>query len=971
MRILSSLLVLTISLSSFGQVQIGSDIDGEAAGDYSGGVSLSDDGTIMAIGAPRNDGNGTWSGHVRVYEYASGAWSQLGADIDGDTAYDFSGSSVSLSDDGTILAIGAAGNNGNGYNSGHVRVYEYASGAWSQLGADIDGEAAGDFSGSSVSLSDDGTILAIGAAGNTNANGYGAGHVRVYGYSSGSWLKLGADIDGEYASDISGSAVSLSADGTIVAIGASFNDGFAFEAGHVRVYGYSSGAWAQIGADIDGEAMGDRSGGSVSLSDDGTIVAIGAPVNTNGNGWQTGHVRVYELDSNSTWTQLGADIDGEATYDKFGTSVSLSDDGTILAIGANHNDGTPYKQWVGHVRVYGLSNGSWLQLGADIDGEATYDYSGSAVSLSDAGTVVAIGAPENDGNGTDAGHVRVYYSYTPTYSNGNLGLCPGDSLQLSMPNLAGRSYLWNTGDTTNSIDIYQGGNYSVIISTAGGWVDTLHTIANEHPAAITTVTSSGSLDFCSYSSVTLTAASGQSYLWSTGDTTQSITTTQAGSYYATITTTNGCVDTTATYTTTVFADPDTSVVASGALAICSGDSVTLTAAAGQSYLWSNGDTLQSITLDSAGSYYATVTTTNGCYDTTATYTTTVLPLPSPIIIAPQLEVCPGQTVTLSTQTSYTSYLWGGGVSGTQDSLVVGAGTFWLTVSDTSGCSGTDTITITELAPYTTQPEVCIVTNDSVSGLNKVIWERFSKQFTEYYNVYREGTIGYTNIGSRGVNQLSEFTDTMANPGLQPYKYYVTIVDSCGNEHGSSVTEHSTIHLQSNIGTSGEVNLLWTSYSGRTPLYYRIYRKAASDSVFTKIDSANLANNTYTDFNPPSGFTKYQIAAVMGSGCNSSNKTGVTTSLSNASSQNTVSLREDVMGVFAISPNPNNGYFRIEVDQRHIGSTYRIIDFLGRTIEVGTITKLSQDFDLSDKPKGVYRVQVSNEKASKTLNVVIQ
>jgi len=900
MRLLNSLLVLTMSLSLFAQVQIGVDIDGEAAYDRSGNsVSFSGDGTIVAIGARVNSGNGSNSGHVRVYGYSSGSWSQLGSDIDGEAAGDYSGTSVSLSDDGTIVAIGAPSNDGNGTNSGHVRVYGYSSGSWSQLGADIDGETAGDNSGYSVSLSNDGTKLAIGAL-NNDGTASDAGHVRVYGYSNSSWSQLGSDIDGEAAYDLSGTSVSLSDDGTIVAIGAVANDGTASDAGHVRVYGYSNSSWSQLGSDIDGEAAGDHSGTSVSLSDDGTIVAIGAIFN-DGNGSNSGHVRVYGYSSGS-WSQLGSDIDGEAFQNYSGESVSLSGDGTIVAIGAKHNSGNGSNS--GHVRLYRHSGGSWSQLGADVDGEAAGDFSGVSVSLSDDGTIVAVGAHYNAGNGTPAlsqsGHVRVYhYISVTTFSNGTGSFCPGDTIQASVPNFSGQSYLWNTGDTTNSIDIYQGGNYSVIISATGGWTDTAYIVATEFSAAITTITSSGPLGLGCNGSVTLTAAAGQSYLWSTGDTTQSITTTQAGSYYA------------------------------------------------------------------------IVTTADGCADTTATYTTTVTPLPNPIIVATQLEVCPGQTVTLSTSTSHTSYLWGGGASGTQDSLIVGAGTFWLTIFNASGCSSTDTITITEFSPYTTQPEVCIVTNDPISGFNQVIWERSSKQGAELYNVYREGAVGYTNIGSRGVNQLSELTDSSANPGLQPYKYYVALVDSCGNEHGSSVTQHSTIHLQSNIGTSGEVNLFWSSYSGRTPLYYRIYRKAVSDTVFTIIDSVNLSNNTYTDFNPPSGFTKYQIAAVMGSGCNSSNKTGVTTSLSNASTQNTVSLREDVMGVFAISPNPNNGYFRIEVDQRHVGSTYRIVDFSGRTIETGTITKPSQDFDLSDKPKGLYRVQVSNEKASKTLNVVIQ
>ena len=105
---------------------------------------MSSDGTIVAIGAPYNDGNGSNSGHVRVYEYSGSSWSQLGADINGEAAGDYSGYSVSLSSDGTIVAIGAYGNDGNGSNSGHVRVYSTWNGSWTQLGADINGEAAYD-----------------------------------------------------------------------------------------------------------------------------------------------------------------------------------------------------------------------------------------------------------------------------------------------------------------------------------------------------------------------------------------------------------------------------------------------------------------------------------------------------------------------------------------------------------------------------------------------------------------------------------------------------------------------------------------------------------------------------------------------------------------------------------------------------------------------------------------------------------
>ncbi len=104
----------------------------------------------MAIGAKLNDGNGTDAGHVRVYENVSGTWTQMGSDIDGEAAGDQSGGSVSLSSDGSTVAIGGRLNNGNGTDAGHVRIYKSLSGTWTQMGSDIDGEAAGDYSGRSA-----------------------------------------------------------------------------------------------------------------------------------------------------------------------------------------------------------------------------------------------------------------------------------------------------------------------------------------------------------------------------------------------------------------------------------------------------------------------------------------------------------------------------------------------------------------------------------------------------------------------------------------------------------------------------------------------------------------------------------------------------------------------------------------------------------------------------------------------------
>ncbi|CAK0877329.1 unnamed protein product [Prorocentrum cordatum] len=110
--------------------------------------------------------------------------------------------------------------------------------------------------------------------------------------------------------------------------------------------------------------------------------------------------------------QLGQDIDGEASYDYSGWSVSLSSDGSRVAIGASYNGGAGYRS--GHVRVFGLSGNTWSQLGQDIDGEASGDRSGGSVSLSSDGSRVAIGAYFNDGAGSSSGHVRVFGIEAPT-----------------------------------------------------------------------------------------------------------------------------------------------------------------------------------------------------------------------------------------------------------------------------------------------------------------------------------------------------------------------------------------------------------------------------------------------------------------------------------------------------------------------------------------------------------------------------
>ena len=409
--LLTYILICLCSNMGFSQwTQVGNDIDGEASSDQSGiSVSLSSNGDRIAIGAKGNNGTGFFSGHVRVYELMEGNWVQLGQDINGENEFDQFGSSVSLSGDGNRVAIGGPFSDDGGY----VQLYELTEGAWIQLGNDIDSVDENDWFGETVSLSSNGSRVAVGAR-LSDEGGILSGNVRVYELQSGIWTQIGSSIDGAAPFDQLSKA-SLSCDGNRIAVGAPANDEGGPNAGHVRVYEFFAGNWVQLGENILGETRSDQFGISVSLSCNGEIVAIGGDQN-DGSANDAGHVRVFEFTEGS-WTQLGSDIDGEAAGDNSGFSLSLTSEGNKIIIGAKRNDGRGFSS--GHARIYELIQDTWTQLGDDIDGEAMRDESGTSVSFSSFGNRVAIGAPLNSDGGSGAGHVRVF------------GMCP--DLSISAP----------------------------------------------------------------------------------------------------------------------------------------------------------------------------------------------------------------------------------------------------------------------------------------------------------------------------------------------------------------------------------------------------------------------------------------------------------------------------------------------------------------------------------------------------------
>lgn len=376
------LFLLLVPFLGFSQVQIGQDIVGKNIGDLSGdALSISSDGNIIAIGSQLNSDNGHYSGHVRVFENILGVWTQLGQDLNGANVVDRFGYSISLSALGNTIAIGSPGNGSLGSVSGHVQVFENVSGVWIQKGQNIQGDvnefSQGGQSGSSVSLSADGTIVAISSPTLNKPFGSNLGYVKIFQFISGNWVQMGNEIIAEEARDENGFCISISENGSIVAIGANKNDGNGVNSGHVRVFEYISGGWTQIGQDIDGKMAGDFSGTVVSLSADGSVVAIGAPSASASN---LGHVRVFKNIA-GVWTQIGNDIAGGITGK---ISIALSGDGDTLIVSSNG---------VYRSKLYRNVSGSWVEI-------TTIGTIGNffSVALSSDGTIAAISSPHSSSN---------------------------------------------------------------------------------------------------------------------------------------------------------------------------------------------------------------------------------------------------------------------------------------------------------------------------------------------------------------------------------------------------------------------------------------------------------------------------------------------------------------------------------------------------------------------------------------------
>ncbi|MFH1321738.1 MAG: PKD domain-containing protein [Bacteroidota bacterium] len=458
----------------------------------------------------------------------------------------------------------------------------------------------------------------------------------------------------------------------------------------------------------------------------------------------------------------------------------------------------------------------------------------------------------------------------------NVSACAGDNDGSIDINVSGGTlpyaYLWSTGDTIEDITNLTAGSYSVTVTDSAGCTANASATINEPSGmslafVITDANCGGANGSAAVTVIGGTAPYG--YFWSTGDTNSTITGLSPGVYTVTITDANNCIDSADVVISNIGGATITGAITD---VICNGGSdgeidISVTGGTGlYLYTWSNAQVTEDITGLATGGYFVIVTDYgNGCMSVNS-FTVDepdVLSFTTSATDAHCSYPDGSATASVSGGAEPYTYTWSNGDS-SETASGLDTGMYGITITDANGCTASDSVTVSFTVDI--QP-ICIVTVDTASTKNIVVWEKPIVNGIDSFRVYRDIIGVYTHIGSVPYDSLSEFVDTTSgvDPQTTSYRYKISVVDSCGNESALS-DYHETVHLTVNLGIPPAMNLIWDNYEGFGFGYYRILRDSTGLGNFIAIDSVTNSNTTYTDANPPSGNLSYIIEVVHATGC---------------------------------------------------------------------------------------------------------
>lgn len=490
--------------------------------------------------------------------------------------------------------------------------------------------------------------------------------------------------------------------------------------------------------------------------------------------------------------------------------------------------------------------------------------------------------------------------------DGNSSLCQGSSTTLLAS--GGTSYLWSNNATTPEILINptQSGAYSCTVTNNFG----CHTVISKPITVIPLPVAElfGGNQFCEGTSLNLTAAGGDSYLWNDSTTGAQYLVTLPGLYSVTVTQ-NGCSASTYSYVNTM---PNPTPTITDPVTICDGLTATLTAGGGTSYHWSNESNSDVINVGTGGAYTVTVTNTQGC---TATISSSVTVLQTPIVqISGDLEICNGESTQITAQGG-DNYLWSTSEITPQISVTPSQTTqYQVTVTNNLGCSSTSSAQVSVRPTYLVEKVAQICQNQSYIGQGfSVPTQNIPGEFTFYNNLST----------TLGCDSIIELTLTV-NP-----KPVIT----------QSISGPSIINIAGNY-----------TYTISNTQYATSYEWLINNPTWT------LTNSTTQSVNLSVNNTGTGMLSVYGiNECGTSGPAQLTI-------QSTVSIENEVpLDGIRIYPNPSHSLVYIKNDSKIEISHYELYDIHGKMILKETCFEEESTINVNELANGIYIIKLFNQK----------
>jgi hypothetical protein len=562
-------------------------------------------------------------------------------------------------------------------------------------------------------------------------------------------------------------------------------------------------------------------------------------------------------------------------------------------------------------------------------------------------------------------------------------------------------YQWSSGDSLATADSLYSGQYQLTVSDANGCItNALVTVSSSNGPQVSLGSSANvSCPGGSNGSLSANVTGGvapYSYAWTNGATTSTVSNLMAGTYVVTITDSAGC-QVVGSYT--VAQPAPMSITFSTTPSGCSNSTGDATAnvsggTAGYTYLWSANaasQTTQTATGLAAGLYSVVVTDNASCQQSASVMVQTNTAGATIGLNSITPGTCgvngPGSVdITTSGGAFPYTYSWSNGAA-TEDVTGLTPGTYSLGVIDANGCMTFTTFVVPNgTTPY--QPEICVVTVDTLTKNNLVAWDKTGAVGIKEFNIYCEiGSFNnYQLVGTVPAGNLSEFTHVGANPQVKSWKYKISAVDSCGNESPLSAY-HKSIHLQVNVGIGGVNNLSWDNYFGFNYGSFEVWRYHISTGWMQlgtiPYCGFPVCQNSYTDNAPIATDTNwYAIFVTPPSPCVTTVRLSdpnsplgqIVKSKSNITNnrvQGAIGIAENRLSDVSVYPNPASSEVMIRLGKEAGNCSLEVSNAMGQLIKAEKLSSRDTKVSIAALPNGVYYLKIKNDNARSVHKLIIQ